>query len=336
MKKSRIDVSSKIKFLGHKFLSDKKGVMAFESDTNLNTAYHTWYSHKPHNNRRRVDLLSDGILRQKDFSILFDTEIEDKVIPSISTNIINIYSNVIFDVGFLDVSMKNGIIVNIFDKKDVCLGSFIPSSPLKAPIVTHEQLVKYYNKECRIQLAKEFIIASIHNSLLNIRYYNKQHNRVEYEDAIEKLCALKKTIKLVSEYEKLLLLEAQARSIYYGCFDHFIQGAGFVFEGRTRRPPKNNVNAIISFGNTVLYSLIATEIQKTTLDVRIGFLHATNSRKASLNLDIAEIFKPLVVDRVIFSLINKRSLSSEHFTYCENGAVYLNEEGKHIFFACVL
>ena len=91
------------------------------------------------------------------------------------------------------------------------------------------------------------------------------------------------------------------------------------------------VNAMISFGNTALYSLIATEIQKTALDVRVGFLHATNTRKHSLNLDLAEIFKPLLVDRVVLSLINKGEITPAHFEVMENDAVYFTTAGKRIF-----
>ena len=75
------------------------------------------------------------------------------------------------------------------------------------------------------------------------------------------------------------------------CYDGFINRNEFVFDSRTRRPPRNEVNAMISFGNTLLYSLISREIQKTALDVRVGFLHATNKRHETLNLDIAEIFQ---------------------------------------------
>ena len=93
----------------------------------------------------------------------------------------------------------------------------------------------------------------------------------------------------------------------------------------------NEVNSMISFGNVVLYNYIATEIYKSPLDIRVGFLHATNRREESLNLDIAEIFRPLIVDRVIFSLINRNEIKPACFTYHETGGVYLNEEGKRIF-----
>ena len=92
------------------------------------------------------------------------------------------------------------------------------------------------------------------------------------------------------------------------------------------------MNAMISFGNTVLYSYIATEINKTALDVRVGFLHATNSRMESLNLDVAELFKPLVVDRTVFALINRRQMRPDlHFVKSEGDGVYLNAEGKRLF-----
>ena len=80
-----------------------------------------------------------------------------------------------------------------------------------------------------------------------------------------------------------------------------------------------------------MYNLFATEIYKSSLDIRVGFLHATNHRKESLNLDMAEIYKPLVVDRVIFALINRKCLNETHFEKTENGGVYLNAAGKQIF-----
>ena len=79
------------------------------------------------------------------------------------------------------------------------------------------------------------------------------------------------------------------------------------------------------------FNHIATKIIKSSLDVRIGFLHATNRRKESLNLDIAEIFRPLIVDRIVFSLINRREIYSAHFYKTENDGVFLNEDGKRIF-----
>lgn len=330
-KKLIIGSPTSIKYLGYKFSVDKKGLIAYVADDDPKTAYYNWHGEQLKNNRGNYDLLSDGILRQKDFSLLFDTEAADTSIPVIGTDVINIHSDVVFDTGFLNTALKNKIQINIFDKNGKQIGSFIPQISLRSPKTTHEQLLAYYDSEKRMSLAREFVLASIHNTLLNIRYYGKQNEKKEYSSAIKELYKIKSEIKSVKEHRDLLILEARARQVYYRCFDLFISRDDFVFGSRSKRPPKSNVNAMVSFGNTVLYSLISTEIGKTALDVRVGFLHATNSRKASLNLDFAEIFKPLLVDRVIFSLINRGAITGKEFTSCENGAVYLTDDGKRIF-----
>ena len=115
-------------------------------------------------------------------------------------------------------------------------------------------------------------------------------------------------------------------------FNAILDVPGFRFTGRTRRPPRDPLNALISFGNTWLYQRVATEIGKTALDIRIGFVHAANNRSQSLNLDLAELFKPLIVDRAIFTLVNKLMISEQrHFEAMDNGGIYLNREGKRIF-----
>ena len=134
------------------------------------------------------------------------------------------------------------------------------------------------------------------------------------------------------DYERLLLLEARTRKEYYSCFDHFSPSEEFIFDIRSRMPPRNEMNAMISFGNTVLYNQFAFLINKSPLDIRIGYLHSTNGfRKESLHLDVSEIFKPLIVDRVVFSMINLKMIHPYHFKTEENGAVYLTEDGKRAF-----
>ncbi len=196
--------------------------------------------------------------------------------------------------------------------------------------MTLEQLEEYFNSENRIHLAAQFVLASIPNLRLVIRYYNKMYPETLYDSMLRKIDRVAKKIINTRDYDELLLLEAQARQFYYRCFDSFIRVEGFVFEKRSRRPPLNEVNAMLSFGNTLLYSLLANEINKTPLDVRIGFLHATNRREQSLNLDLAEIFKPLLVDRVVFSLINRRAIKPDDFYYDGKG-IYLNAKGKQLF-----
>lgn len=95
-------------------------------------------------------------------------------------------------------------------------------------------------------------------------------------------------------------------------------------------PSKNRLNALISFGNSLVYTTVLSEIYQTHLDPRIGFLHATNFRRFTLNLDVAEIFKPIIADRVIFTLVNKGIIKAQHFENRVDGIV-LNEKGRELF-----
>jgi len=330
--KTKISSSGELVFLGHKFKRTKKGVIDFETESEENCeCYLTWNKKDQTNNRQKINIVSDGILRQKDLSVFFDTEGGDTLIPPAATDIINVYSNVIFDSRFFSVAAKNGITVNLFNNNGERLGSFVPDSNLKSPPVIHEQLTQYYDTARRVYLAREFLLSSVHNTVLNIRYYNKQNENEQYIDALNKIASLKRKIKVETSVENLLLLEAKVRHIYYNCYDLFCKKDDFKFEKRTQRPPKNKFNALLSFGNAVLYNHLACEIQKTSLDIRVGFLHATTTRLHTLNLDMAEIFKPLLVDRVILSLINRGALSDNHFLTSNDGTTVLTQRGKDIF-----
>jgi len=128
----------------------------------------------------------------------------------------------------------------------------------------------------------------------------------------------------------MMAIEGNVREIYYHAFDIILDNEDFVFDKRTRRPPQNNLNTLISFGNSILYTVVLSEIYNTHLDPRIGFLHTSNHRRFTLNLDIAEIFKPLLVDRTIFTLVGKRMLSAKHFDRKTSGIV-LKDDGRKIF-----
>ncbi len=110
-----------------------------------------------------------------------------------------------------------------------------------------------------------------------------------------------------------MAVEGNIRDEYYQAFDIILDSEHFVFETRTKRPPKNRLNALISFANSLVYTTCLSEIYHTHLDPRIGYLHTTNFRRFTLNLDVAEIFKPIIADRVIFNLVNKGIIKSQHF-----------------------
>ncbi len=330
--KSRIGPSLGFTFLGHRFTRDKRGLIVLNANDTAEGSYYTWHDSKLQRNHGITDILSDGILRQKDYSLLFESAEEKYQLPLEAVDLINIYSSVVFDTGFLQKALDHHIYINLFDRHGVLIGRFTPYTTLKAPIVTHKQLELYYHEKTRLYLAKQFVLASLHNTKIVLRYYQKHHPQDIYAITLESLNDLTKRIKTCPDYEKLLLLEANVRKEYYGCFDFIISQESFVFDQRQRRPPGNEVNALMSFGYTVLYNLLAHKINRSPLDIRIGYLHSTNGfRKESLNLDLAEIFKPIIVDRVLFSLLNLRSITAGDFRRENNGGVYLTENGKRKF-----
>ena len=321
-----------IQFLGHSFHRDRHGIISLKANDSIENAFYSWHESKIERSHRAVDILTNGILRQKDYSLLFESEDQKQSLPVSAIDMINVYSSVIMDSNFFKKVAAGKVYVNVFDEHGGLLGRFIPDTALKSPVVTHEQLTEYYQEEARIALAKEFVLASIHNCRIVIRYFQKHHPQSAFELSIEALNDNARKIGACTDYERLLLFEAASRKEYYDCFDFFINNDAMLFDKRLRQPPGNEVNSLISFGNTFLYNIIAHRINTSPLDVRIGFLHATNTvRKETLNLDIAEIFKPLIVDRAIFSCINLKMIDEDDFRREENGGVYLTENGKKIF-----
>jgi CRISPR-associated protein Cas1 len=130
--------------------------------------------------------------------------------------------------------------------------------------------------------------------------------------------------------EALMAIEGNIRNVYYSAFNTIIDKSEFCFKGRNRRPPRDRINALISFGNTVAYTTCLSEIYRTHLDPRISYLHTTNFRRFSLNLDIAEVFKPIIVDRIIFYLLARNMLRANHFEV-KAGGILLNDSGRQVF-----
>src|SRR5215212_6871308 len=161
-----------------------------------------------------------------------------------------------------------------------------------------------------------------------MRYYNRRG--LDYEETVRDFAVRRILAEEQATPEELMALEGNSRELYYKTWDSILKSEDFKFGQRTRRPPMNRVNALVSFGNSLMYVTVLSEIHRTHLDPRIGFLHTTNQRRYTLNLDVAEIFKPIIVDRVIFTLINRGALRAKDFRNATEG-VFLTEKGRKTF-----
>jgi CRISPR-associated protein Cas1 len=276
---------------------------------------------------RTLYLFSSGRLERKDNTLHWVSDRGEKYIPITAISDIKVFGEIELNKRLLEFLDKNDIPVHFFNYYGYYIGTFYPRNSMNCGLITIKQTEHYIDIEKRLYLAKSFVIGSFLNILKNLKYYQRRHEEklsftIEYIE--EKL----KEVGSKKDVLSLMQLEGDTRKTYYESFNLIIEG--FNFEKRTKNPPKNPLNAMISFGNALLYTTVLSEIYRTHLDPRIGYLHETNRRSFTLNLDIAEVFKPIIVDRVIFQLINKKQIQEKHFEQAID-FVHLNEKGREIF-----
>jgi len=277
-------------------------------------------------------ILKNGILKRKQNTIYLvfkdeNEKIMNKVLPIEKIYSIYVYGRVTIRSGALSYLMHHNIPIHFFNKYGFYEGSFYPREALVSGDLLIKQAEHFLNMEKRLELAKEFVKGSLENIILNLQYYER--TKGELEEEIKKIKEFIMHIDLQNNIQQLMALEGNARQIYYQSFNKIFPEE-FHFDKRSKQPPENMINCLISFGNSLVYSTCLTEIYNTQLNPTISYLHEPSERRFSLALDLAEIFKPLLADRTIFKIVNKGIIRKEHFkkelNYC-----LLNNSGKRIF-----
>lgn len=267
-------------------------------------------------------IFSSGRLERKDNTVIFRLgDEEKKVIPIETINSIHVFGEIETNTKLLNLLSQHGIAIHFYNFYGFYAGSFVPRKTNVSGFLTVKQCEHYLDLKKRLFIAKSFVLGAIHHMLRNLRNYD----RTVSIRKIEKLRDYIETMEFESVQE-LMSVEADARKEYYSNFESIV-GGRMEFERRTKHPPENAMNALISFTNSLVYTCVLTEIYKTSLDPTVSFLHEPSTQRFSLALDIAEIFKPLIGDSIIFSSINLSRITKAHFEN-EDGIWFLNEEGK--------
>lgn len=272
---------------------------------------------------------SHGTLQRDQNTLLLETEDGQKrYLPIEGVRELHIFGEVNLNKCVLEFLSQNQVIVHFYNYYGYYTGSYYPREHFNSGYMLLKQVEHYLDEPRRLDIARRIVQGALANLQHVARYY---HNRqTDLSETLDALQSLRDAVTDCTTIESLMQVEGKAREAYYTLFDHVLQHPDFSFGKRTRRPPRNRLNALISFGNSLLYTTALSEIYQTHLDPRVGYLHTTNFRRFTLNLDIAEIFKPLLVDRTILTLIQKRQIRPEHFAE-EMAGIYLNEEGRTIF-----
>lgn len=275
-------------------------------------------------------LMSDGDLKRKDNTLYIVRENEKpKYLPVETLDEIIVFGEVIFNKTLLEFVSQKQIILHFYNHYGFYSGTYYPREHMNAGAVILAQASHYMDTDKRMAIASTFVTGAIGNMKKVMEYY-KRRSDTAIDDITESLDIYSDSAKRCKDISELMGIEGNSRSRYYEFFDRLIQDESFKMISRTRRPPSNRMNALISFLNSMCYILVLSQIYRTHLDPRIGFLHETNFRRFSLNLDVAEIFKPILVDRLIFSLINKKEIQEKHFEKQSGGGIYLSEKGREI------
>lgn len=273
-------------------------------------------------------IFSPGRLRRHENTLNLElADGQKRAIPINDVYAIHLFSEIDFNTKTIIFLNQSGIPLHFYNYYGYYSGSFYPREKILSGFVIVNQVKLYLDVNKRVEIAKEFVRTAVYNIINNLNHY-KKHGK-EVSRFITSIILELKKLDNVKDVCHIMGIEGKIREYYYASFDIILR-EDFVFYKRTRMPPQNMLNSMISFGNSLLYTTILTEIYHTQLNPLISYLHEPGERRFSLSLDISEVFKPIIVDRVIFNLVNNRIIKNEDFIQ-EIGSCYLNENGKKTF-----
>ncbi len=270
---------------------------------------------------------NNGDLKRKDNTLRFTSyDGEKRDIPIERISDIYVMSEMSFNTTFLSYISQYGIPIHFFNYYNFYTGSFYPKESNLAGQLLVNQVQHYTEYDKRLLIAKKFIQAAADNIYRNLRYYNGRDKDVsEYMKNIDSLRAGLVGVKSIQE---LMGIEGNIRKKYYAAWSVIINQE-IEFDKRVMHPPDNMINSLISFVNSLVYTRTLSEIYHTQLNPTISYLHEPGVRRYSLCLDISEVFKPLIGDRLIFSLLNRKQITENSFTK-ELNYLHLKKEASKL------
>ena len=269
---------------------------------------------------RSMYITKEAIIKREGNTLYLVRKDEKRSVPLHNVEDIICLAPVTFSSGAIRTVLKAGIVVHFFNSYGFYEGSLYPREKSISGEIIISQAKHYISWPKRKYIAVEMVEGIKHNIIRNLQKSGKDVG--EYIEKIRGIEVEGDTI------EEIMNREAQIWNNYYRSLE--ITLSHFLLKKREYRPPSNELNALISFGNTLLYSAVLTEIYHTYLNPSISYLHEPSARRFSLSLDIADIFKPTIVYRMIHHLVNHKIIQSEDFRREFNG-VFLNEVGKRKF-----
>jgi len=272
-----------------------------------------------------VYVFSSGRLGRQANTVVLETAEAKRFVPVEQVSELYLFGEVELNKRFLEFAAQKGVLLHFFNRFGYYVGSFYPREHLVSGHLTLKQAEHYLDAQKRLDLARRFVEGGLENLTRLLRKEEAKGRRVS--SALALIRDAQAQVSAAQSVGELMALEGRSREAYYATWGDLL---GEEWElNRQRRPPRDPINALVSFGNSLLYTALLAQIYQTHLDPRIGFLHEANYRRHSLNLDVAEIFKPVLVDRLIFRLIRRQQIGPRHFLR-EGDGVFLSEHGRRL------
>ena len=270
-------------------------------------------------------LYRSGRIQRKDNTIeVVYKDNTKKSIPIERVDDIYVMTEFDFNTSLLNFIGRYGIPIHFFNYYGFYTGTYYPKEQFVSGKLLIKQVESYTNPNKRLEIAKAFIEAASYNINRNLVYYNNRGKNLE--PWMKEIFYFRKQIELCKSVEELMGIEGNIRKCYYDSWSTIIN-QDIEFEKRVKNPPDNAINSLISYVNTIIYTRVLSEIYKTQLNLTISYLHQPSERRFSLCLDVAEIFKPILADRLIFSMLNKKQITENDFEKDLN-FLYIKENAR--------
>lgn len=269
-------------------------------------------------------IFSDGRLERHDDTVRLVSGEDTSYLPINNAEAIFLHGQIDFNTRLVSFLNDHGVALHVFGWKDYYAGSVMPNRGQTSGQTIVRQVQAYEDETQRLNIAREIVAGSIHNMRSNVSYYNARGH--DLTEVITTLDDRRDRLTSTKSIEETMGVEAGARRAYYTLFDRILPDE-FVFNGRKYNPPDNEVNSLVSFANSLVYASVVSAIRATALDPTISYLHEPGDRRYSLALDIADLFKPVLADRVLFRLVNRNQITTAEFE-TELNACLLTETGR--------
>ena len=280
----------------------------------------------------------DARLRKQDDAIA--VYVEDKRAMSVPFHLLEgivLFGHVGCTMSLLAACATRGITVVLLDERGRYQARVEGSVSGNVLLRREQYLRSTADYECLL-LAKRFVAAKVHNQRTLLQHYARDYpeiNPLGVAEAVNSLQMSRQGVSIASNLQELRGVEGNAARAYYAVFGLLLRDPeeGVVFEGRSRRPPRDCVNAALSFFYTLLSRDIATACESVGLDPQLGYLHACRPGRQSLALDVVEEFRAPYVDRFVITLFNRKQLRAKDFVHEGQGVVFKDQAMKKVL-AC--